>query len=175
MPIWVKLVMGIVLVLAGAIPAAYIEARIKDDQIDRLQLADAKQIIDNGKAIAAFTRARDQKTYEIALLSAQHQTQIQTRTITLLQRIPVYVTAQTDRKFPMPLGFIRVYNAALTGSDLSTVPDPARAINDTPSGIPASEVAENAVGNYGSCRAEKQKLADLQRWVSTMIKENGTP
>jgi hypothetical protein len=51
--------------------------------------------------------------------------------------IPTHVTPQIDHDFPVPLGFVRVWNSASGGP----IPGPSAGSDADPSGVPVSAVA----------------------------------
>ena len=63
------------------------------------------------------------------------------------------------------MGFVRLHDAAARGGDLSTASEGAGQSDDAPSGVALSAAAATIVANYGGCRADEQRLADLQRWL----------
>ena len=85
----------------------------------------------------------------------------------ILQReIPSYVTPATDRAFPLPVGFVRLHDAAATG----IVPGPAGAADATASDVTASQAADVIVSNYGTCleiRAQLNAVLDRLDTSST--------
>ena len=83
-------------------------------------------------------------------------------TMTLQQEIPRYVTPDTDRAFPLPVGFVRVHDAAAAGVPLL----PAAGDSDAaPSGVAASAALGVIAGNYGVCHEATEQLNALQDWV----------
>src|SRR5580704_11131294 len=44
------------------------------------------------------------------------QDQIRTVTRTIVERVPAYVTPAADRRFPLPVGFVRVHDLAASGA-----------------------------------------------------------
>jgi hypothetical protein len=83
------------------------------------------------------------------------------RGATLTKEIPVYVTAQADAACSVPVGFVRVHDAA-AANDL---PGPAGAADAQPSGLALSTVAGILVDNYATCHAATEQLKALQAWV----------
>lgn len=70
----------------------------------------------------------------------------------LQQEVPEHVTPEIDRSYPVPLGFVRMRNAASHGP----VPGPAAGGDADPSGVPISDVARADVADEGTldtCRA----------------------
>ncbi len=93
------------------------------------------------------------------------QVEIRYVTKTQIREVPVYVTAETDRAFPMPVGLVRVFNAAALGVPASTLPDPAGRPDDAASTITASALGETVADDFGTCRADQARLEALQGWV----------
>jgi hypothetical protein len=77
----------------------------------------------------------------------------------LISEIPEHVTPAIDRVYPVPLGFVRVWNKASHGA----VPEPAIGGDDADSGVPLSDVAVAHTSNEGildTCRAEVSAWQD---------------
>jgi len=70
---------------------------------------------------------------------------------------PRYVTPSTDAAFPLPVGFVRLHDAA-AAADLPGPPGPADA---QASGVTASDAASVIAGNYGTCHAIRDQLNAL--------------
>lgn len=84
--------------------------------------------------------------------------QVQTRTVyrTILKEVPVYVTAETDRRYPLPRGFVRLLDLAAAGAPPALSDGPAQS-DDDPSDVTASRAAGTLVdwaGLYYACRAQ---------------------
>ncbi|WP_199098960.1 hypothetical protein [Dyella sp. ASV21] len=76
-------------------------------------------------------------------------------------KVPVYVSPTTDRAFPLPVGFVRLHDAA---ADLSDLPTPGT-IDGTASAVEASTAAGVVVSNYGTYHEIAEQLIALQAWV----------
>ena len=101
----------------------------------------------------------------VAVTDQAAQDRVRTVTRTLIEKVPEYVSATTDARYPLPLGFVRLHDAAVAGVDLSAAaPDPD-GTDDAPSGVAASAAAAVIVGNYGACHADQARLAELQAWA----------
>lgn len=108
-------------------------------------------------------RARAVVTAKSSVEAELHQQEIRTVTRTIVERVPVYVTLETDQRFAIPVGLGRVHDAAALG--VESVPSPTGQPDGEPSGIAASTLAATLADNYGVCRATRQTLIDLQSWV----------
>jgi hypothetical protein len=85
-------------------------------------------------------------------------------TQSLQREIPSYVTPATDRAFPLPVGFVRLHDAAATG----VLPGPAGATDASASDVTASQAASVIAANYGTCLAIRAQLnAVLDRFEAT--------
>lgn len=98
-----------------------------------------------------------------AVHEATAQAQIEWRTKTLIQKVPVYVTPEADAKCVVPVGFVLVWNGAIDGVP-PTAPGPGQS-DDAPSGAALSDVASTAVSDIGTANQNAQQLADLQDWL----------
>lgn len=75
-------------------------------------------------------------------------------------KVPDYVPPSVDRDFPLPLGFVRLHDAAV---DLSELPSPG-AVDAQASTVTTSTAAGVIVGNYGICHEIAEQLTALQDW-----------
>ncbi|PVM90648.1 hypothetical protein [Caulobacter endophyticus] len=107
-----------------------------------------------GKAITA---AVDQQ-------SAARKVEIRTITKTLIEKVPVYVTVEADRRVDVPVGFVRLHDQAATG--LPGLPDAPGLMVDAPSGVPLSAVAGTVVGNYGVAYEWREEALGCRAWVA---------
>lgn len=88
----------------------------------------------------------------------------------ILKEVPVYVTAETDRRYPLPVGFVRVLDAA---ADQTTVPDGPGQSDDDPSEVTASVAAgvlTDWAGMYYACR---EQVVGWNDWYAEQAKEWG--
>lgn len=91
-------------------------------------------------------------------------------TTAIQQDIPRYVTPDDDRLYPLPVGFVRVHDAAAAGVPLLAGPGDTDAAR---SPVAASVALDVIVGNYGTCRETAAQLTALQDWVQS--REAATP
>lgn len=129
--------------------------------------------------IAAALQQRDAeraqlRTARAALASQQATTQVVTRYVdrvqvvrevgaTITKEVPIHVTAKADAACAVPVGFVRVHDAAAEGH----LPDPPAGDPDAPApGLALSDVADTVAGNYGTCHETAEQLIALQAWVA---------
>lgn len=144
--------------LAGGFAAGW---KIHDWRDAASQLRATQAVVRTVQRQAAASQA-------IAVGDQRAQDKVRTVTRRLIEKVPVYVTPQTDRAFPLPWGFVRVHDAAIRGDDLSAAAESPREPDDAASDVAASRAATVIAANYGDCRADRQRLADLQAWAKSM-------
>lgn len=116
------------------------------------------------------TRQQGAISMAVAAKDAAVQTEIRWRTKTLIEKVPTYVTAETDRRFPLSTGLVRLHDAAALGEDVALVTDPAGKPDDQASAVEASDLARTVSENYGECRADAARLIALQDWYTAQEK-----
>lgn len=85
---------------------------------------------------------------------------IQSNTDRIQKEIPQHVTPAIDRAYPVPLGFVRVFNDASHG----TVPGPAAGSDADPSGVPLSDVAAAHAADEGTLDVCRKSLSEWWDW-----------
>lgn len=104
---------------------------------------------------------RDRITYRVAEAFEKQRAQGAAASRNRVQEVPLHVTPHIDREYPVPCGFVRVFNAATHGP----IPDPAGCPDDAPSGLALSEVGRAETENAGQYDAVADQLRALQDWV----------
>lgn len=92
------------------------------------------------------------------------QDRIVYQTRTLIKEVPIAITPQIDHDFRLPVGLIRVHDAAVLGRDLSQIPLAAGESDGDASAVTPSAAGTILAENAGSCRAAYATLANLQDW-----------
>lgn len=82
----------------------------------------------------------------------------------VIKEVPVYITAETDQQFPVPLGFVRMHDAAANGDDSGAPSDS----DGKASGVKISEVATTVAENYGQCRIWREQLIGWQTYYENL-------
>lgn len=121
------------------------------------------------EVVRVVEREREQGDVTSAVEARAAETQVQIRTVTqtIIKEVPIYVTAEADARFALPAGLVRVHDAAATGQPLS---EPSGQPDDAARNLEASDIAPSWLAatiaeNYGTCRSDQARLADLQDWV----------
>lgn len=124
--------------------------------------------------LTASERARqdERKAAEVAFRAGQEsaaaQERIRTVTKTIVKEVPVYVSREADSRCAVPVGALRVLDAAARG--VPVAPPPAGQSDDTPSGVDLSAVVGAGAEDIGTCHAVRQQLIDLQAWIMEVRK-----
>lgn len=145
---------GAVFAAVGGFAAGWRVHDWRDASAAASQAAKAVRIVERQAAVSQSLAVRDQAAED----------RIRTVTHTLVEKVPVYVTAQTDARFALPWGLVRLHDAAASGAMPTAAAGPFGP-DDAASNVAASEAAALIAANYGTCRSDQQRLADLQAWA----------
>ncbi len=144
--------------------------RIQDGNIAAIK---AEHLKAQAKAVAAAIkkeRAASKLSDEAGRKAEDHQVAIRGATRTIIREVPVYVTPEADARCVLPVGFLRVHDAATRGAPVSETLDPAGRPDDAAAGVDCSAAAAVIAENYGSYRSVAQQLIDLQDLVSAQVR-----
>lgn len=110
-------------------------------------------------------RKEERRLWELTDKSAgtndQVQTKIVTQTITLTEKVPVYVHDQIPVPGCVSYGLVRVLDAAALGAQPEDLPLPAGVTDDTCSPLKPSDLARGVAKNYGLARQNAGQLDGL--------------
>jgi hypothetical protein len=105
---------------------------------------------------------RGKITFDIAMNFETPRLKIQQDTQQRLSEVDLHVTPKVDSEFPVPCGFVRVFNAATHGRPL---PDPTGCPDGAASDIAFSAVGKTETINDGQYDLISEQLKALQEWV----------
>lgn len=111
---------------------------------------------------AAHARYRAEIARGDALAAQLETAKSQTRTVTktIVREVNTYVTPLSVTRCTIPLGFVRLHDAAAHNRP----PEAPGLAADTPSGVDLATVAETVAENYGTCNEWKAQLDALIDW-----------
>jgi hypothetical protein len=138
------------LVIAAAVALAWQRDRLRDLG-DDLAKAQTQVVIAGFETNAAKADVRVITQYvdrERVIREVIHDIQ---------REAPRYVSPSTDAAYPLPVGFVRLHDAAATAR-LPGPPEPADAQAST---VTASDAATVIASNYGTCQAIREQLIAL--------------
>jgi hypothetical protein len=163
LPWWAKWAALLVLLLAayglGRVHEARRGADALTDYIGR-QAAQSVRIVERQAKVVTVTETKYRDRIHTIYLQGEK----------LEADIPKYIKPADDQLFAVPVGFVRVYDAAWSGDAVGPAADTDR----EPSGIPLSAVAATEVGNASSCRRwREQALGWREFYARQQVAING--
>lgn len=132
---------------------------VGDKHVRALWTADKAQ---QAAALAQAEKKAAQVTEKIVTQYVDRVQVVHDKAATITKEVPVYVSAKANAQCVVPVGFVRVHNAAANQVPLSGAPSAA---DDRPSGVALSAVASTISVNYGQYAAVVEQLKALQEWV----------
>lgn len=150
--------------IAGA-GTGWVVHKVDAANYERLQLKVAQANINAITAAVKVQAAADAITQALETKSLLAQQKIETKIVTLTEKVPYYVTPETDKRYPLPLGFCELHDAAAGGTDPSSDSLTTALAHDTPCTVTASEAISVIIQNYGQYNKVAEQLADLQGWA----------
>lgn len=139
--------------------------KVRDSDAARAELARSRAATAAANAVIARVDAADHLSGEIGGRAERAVVEIRTVTRTITEQVPVYVTPEIDRSYPLPLGFVRVLDAATLGVPPSAVSRATGEPDDAPSTVAASTAGTVLAGDLGTCREDAARFVALQEWV----------
>ena len=88
---------------------------------------------------------------------------VRERGATITREVTKYVTEKSDAACPIPLGFVRLHDAAAGSREL--LPAPAIGADDPATGVTLSRIATTIGENYTTCNGTREQLIALQAWA----------
>ncbi|NII74820.1 hypothetical protein FHW84_003416 [Dyella sp. SG562] len=145
----------LLIVLLALLALAAGVMRWQQDHIQRLADDVAKAQIQ--AVIAGFETSAARADVHVITQYVDRERVVRQVIHTIQRETPRYVTPRTDAAFPLPVGFVRLHDAA-AAADL---PGPPGAADAQASGVTASDAAVVIAGNYGTCHAIREQLNAL--------------
>lgn len=146
LPWWAKYLAIAVLLLAVYAKGRLDEAHSDADKLAAYIAAQAgKTVLIVKRQVQTVTKVETQYRDRIRLVYAGGKD--------LEAHVPDYISPASDKLFAVPVGFVRVLDAAWSGEPVGPSADSDR----EPAGVSLSTVAENEVANATSCRAWREQ------------------
>jgi len=164
----------VALALAGsAAGSAWVTAMVKNAEIAGVRQADVARERDDLKMEVSLQSKIAGTDAQVSRAFAQDMDSESVVTRTIIKEIPVHVSSKSDAQYPLPYGAIRVYDAAILGTDPAALSLPAGRTDDSAAPVGASALAENAAENYAACRTDAEQLSLLEKWIA-LVGENSS-
>lgn len=160
-----NLVTAAVCLAVGGVAGGQVVRLIKNGEISRLERDQAELQVRAIREAVARTQEQARITTQASQRAAENQAKVEIRYHTLRQKVPVYVTREADARAVVPLGAIRLLDAAAAGADPDGVSFAAGKSHDVAAGVELSTLVGVVVANYGVANANAQQLSDLQEWI----------
>lgn len=153
--------LGASLVFSGG---AYVGYRWEEGTLEARVAADAQAVtVVVQKAVSRQT-AESIADVKAAVADSQAQAQIITKTVTLTQKVPIYVTQTVDHPC-LPVGLIRLLDAAVSEADPASLQLAPGQSDDTCADIDVDTLADQIIAWISVDQGNAQQLTDLQAWV----------
>ncbi|MGS0892724.1 hypothetical protein ACVBGC_09295 [Burkholderia stagnalis] len=152
---------GVRIFVAGAIALAVAGVIIA---IQHARLIDAgRHAEDLARDVRERTAERDAARRDVKVVTryVDRVQVVREKGDTIIKEVPVYVDREADRACVVPVGFVRVHDAAAVNMPVG---DPGRA-DATAAGVALSAVAATVAGNYTTCHENAEQLIALQARV----------
>jgi hypothetical protein len=131
-----------------------------------VEAAQKKALAADSAANAELASALGKLNVKIVADYGEDRTRAVYLTRTIVERIPVYVTEETDRRYPLPCGLVRLHDAAFLAADPATLAATGCKADDAPAPATASAISRNDAEWAGYCHqveAQRDALkAELQ-------------
>lgn len=152
---WIALALAVLALLAGVHHHGVTQGRDGEKAAQRARVERAKKDVARREAVAV--QITDQSRANLD----REKVRIQTRTVTLIKEVPTYVTPAADDRCIVPVGFVRLHDAAASASEL---PAASGGPLDAPSGVDLSAVASVVAENYGTAFQWRAEAMTWRAW-----------
>ena len=165
-PIVRPLVLLLIVVLLLLTYAGMQTARVREAD-GRARIAEERvKVTDLARQAAEADRdlARAEARIEVRYVGRVQVVREKAQTIT--REIPVYVTPTADAACPVPVGFVRLHDAAAANEPAG----PAAGNLDAPAeGVALSDVAAAVADNYAAAHENAEQVTGLQDYVRALV------
>lgn len=144
--------------------ASYVTHRVDDGAYQKLVAATAEASANASQIAAEAQKAQDATTLAAALTEAQAQQRLALQHATIIQKVPIYVTAKQDSSTCVTYGLVRLHDAAALSVDPASLQLPAGKSDDDCTPLKASALATGIVDNYAAANANAEELTGLQAY-----------
>lgn len=163
---WIKLV-GATIALAAAFGSGFwLEGTIKDRTILTMQRDQANALVAAQTLAAQHQADADRITHDADVSNAAAHQKIVTVTQHIIQKVPKYVTPQTDVLFPLPCGFIRLHDASALGVEPSEISLPANNADGDKCPVTTSDASSIIAANYALALGWRTDLQTWEKWYA---------
>jgi len=146
-----------------ALLAALLVFQVQHNEITKRDLKASQAKLQTARAdLRNATRAAS-VTAAVGADVERRQVVVRYVTRTLIEKVPIYVSPEVDRRYPLPVGLVRLHDSAARGE--AEVPGSAGEPDDAPSDVAASALAQTLIGNYGDYYACREQVRGWMTWA----------
>ncbi|MBJ9626042.1 hypothetical protein KTD17_18400 [Burkholderia multivorans] len=125
------------------------------------------RLISAGQRVEALERDAARRDVKVVTQYVDRVQVVREKGDTIVKEVPVYVDREADRACVVPVGFVRVHDAAAANVPVG---DPGSA-DAAAAGVTLSAVAATVAGNYTTCHENAEQLIALQARVRDIEQE----
>lgn len=159
---WITALIAAALFAAGCASGAVTMRHFDDGRYEKLVAHDAQAQADAEQEARDIEGLQTRLNAEATINEANQQARLAQKTLTLIRKVPVYVTAKADAVACIPWGVVRVLDAAVAGVDPATLPTPAGQPDDACSDVKASEASAILAEDIGAANQNAEQLNALE-------------
>lgn len=130
--------------------------------------AEASRLAKATKQVAKREDTAKAISTDVAAKTEAARVEIQWRTKTLIEKVPTYVPLSADAECVIPVGFLRLHDAAAAG-----LPTPTGEPDNAPSGVSLSRVLATDVENLGVGYDYRAEVIAWRAWYAAQAKAWG--
>lgn len=149
--------------------SVFVGWKVRDYDFQKHLKADAEAAQRASEAARGVEANNEEIGNDVGQQVEEAKTQIQYVTRTLIKEVPIHVTAESDNRCVVPLGAVRVLDAAATGNPTISYGPGESA--DQASGVELSGVVSNVTDNYGYTRELEAQVIGWQDWYERVRKD----
>lgn len=160
--------MAIGLAISAAISGAggfTLAWKLQGATIARMEADAAKLALRGRQAVDKVEEKTQGVADKVGGEQAKAQAKIETERRYILERVPIYVRPEDDAAYPVPLGFVRLHDAAARG-DVSALAGASGDADRAPSGVALSHVGTVVADNYQTCRGWRERAEGWERFYA---------
>lgn len=160
--IWGYVIAAAISASLAAYAAYAVTAAFKDNTIKDMKIAEQVAIADAWKTGWARRDAQQEVTKQADLNNAYQQGKLDGNTKEIIRYVPKYITAQDDTRCVLPVGFVRLLDAAGLGITPEQLPNRTTELDSANSGIPLSQATALLAENLGALASFRARLVNAR-------------
>ncbi len=161
--------LNLLVTLLAITMSVFVGWKVRDYDFQKHLKADAEAAQRASEAAREVEGHNEEIGNDVGQQVEEAKTQIQYVTRTLIKEVPTHVTVESDNRCVVPLGAVRVLDAAATGNPTISYGPGESA--DQASGVELSGVVSSVTDNYGYTRELEAQVIGWQEWYERVRKD----